>query len=134
MVKTASRMLLRMALCFYAGQECWGQMTATDLTIASYTLVSTRRITAILFDYTYRLTATNVLALPRIDVRGTLASKSPNIQVIDGNVSLGNIAPYAVVPSVDTFTFVRIAGFRSILPIYCGLSPKCLPLTAERLF
>ncbi len=74
-----------------------------SLTIGDYTLTGSVRITRVDFDYTYKAVITNTGPAVN-DVQATLTSSDPNVAVIDGALSFGNVAAGATKASADTFT------------------------------
>ncbi len=77
----------------------------TDLTVSSsYQLISSKRITRTLFDFTYKVQITNSGAEHFGDVAATVTSIAAATTIVDGNVMFGAVAPGATVTSQDTFT------------------------------
>lgn len=77
--------------------------TSADLQVCNYTLVSTRRVTRVLYDYTYEAELTNT-GPPVTGVIATVTSTSPNTGIVDGEVQFGPVASGGTVQSSDTFT------------------------------
>ncbi len=81
----------------------WGTGWAADLTVGSYTLVSSKRISATVFEYAYRAQVSNTgVALK--NVVGTVISYNPATTIVEGALSFGDVAAGGVATSVDTFT------------------------------
>ena len=77
----------------------------TDLKVSpTYQLISSKRITRTLFDFTYKVQITNSGAENFGDVVASVTSNAVATTIIDGSVSFGEVAPGATVPSQDTFT------------------------------
>lgn len=70
----------------------------------NFTLVSSRRVTRTVSEYSIRAVATNLTAVEIKNVAAKLILTPPNIKVIDGNLSFGVLAPNATAPSSDEFT------------------------------
>ncbi len=77
---------------------------AEALTVGNHTLVSTTRFSRTLFDFTYTATLTNAGGDSFQNVTATLTSRATTTQVIDGQLTFGDIGPGAVLPSRNTFT------------------------------
>jgi len=77
----------------------------TDLKVSpTYQLISSKRITRTLFDFTYKVQITNSGAENFGDVVASVTSNAVATTIIDGSVSFGEVAPGATVTSQDTFT------------------------------
>ena len=64
---------------------------AADQTVGSYTLVSSKRISATVFEYAYRAQVTNSgVALK--NVVGTVISYNPATVIVEGTLSFGDVA------------------------------------------
>jgi hypothetical protein len=75
---------------------------APELTIGHYELVSSKRITRTVFEYTYKADVTNT-GTDALDVSATLSVTAPGVTVLDGKLSFGDVAAGARVTSSDTF-------------------------------
>jgi len=75
---------------------------APELTIGNYELVSTKRITRTVFEYTYKADVTNT-GTDALEVSATLSITAPGVTVLDGQLSFGDVAAGARVTSSDTF-------------------------------
>lgn len=85
----------------------------TELSIGQYTLVESKRVSRIAYEYTYSAQVTN--AGPTVDdVTATLSSDSQAMMVLDASVSFGRVEAGQTVPSLDTF---RVLHDRSIGPL-----------------
>lgn len=71
---------------------------------SSFTLVSSRRVTRTVSEFTIRAVAKNTTALEIKNVTAKIVAKPANITVIDGNVNFGLLAANASVASTDEFT------------------------------
>ena len=74
---------------------------------AAYPLVSSRRITRTVWEYTYRFSLRNTGLGNATSVSAVLLRYPAQVTVIDGNVSFPNVAAGSTVTGTDTFT-VRI--------------------------
>jgi hypothetical protein len=81
-----------------------GRATVSDLTVSTYTLVSSKRVTRTEFEYIYRANVTNSGAVDMLGVTATLTSKSVKTAVVDGSVTFGDVPAGKTVTSSDTFT------------------------------
>jgi hypothetical protein len=75
---------------------------APELTIGHYELVSSKRITRTVFEYTYKADITNT-GTDALDVSATLSITAPGVTVLNGDLSFGDVAAGARVTSSDTF-------------------------------
>jgi len=83
-------------------------ITVSDLKPVSYPLVSYRRITPAVWEYTYKFVMMNVGAGDATAVSATLQNYPAQVTVVDGNVSFPTVpAGGTPVTSTDTFT-IRI--------------------------
>jgi PKD repeat protein len=81
-----------------------GWSSAADLSVGSYTLVSSRRLSVTDFEYVYKAQVAN--AGPALkNVVGTVVSTSSATAIVEGTLSFGDVATGGVAASVDTFTF-----------------------------
>lgn len=69
----------------------------------NFTLLSSRRVTRTVSEYTIRAVANNLTATEISNVTATLTSTPANIKVIDGTLNFGVLAPNASVASTDHF-------------------------------
>jgi|GEM_PF-4566298 len=74
---------------------------------SNFTLISSKRVTRTVSEYTIRAVAKNVTAIEIKNVTATLISVPSNITIVDGNLNFGLLAANASVASSDTFT-IRI--------------------------
>jgi PKD repeat protein len=74
-----------------------------DLSVGNYTLVSSTRVSATVYEYLYRAQVTNSGPALR-GVVGTVVSTAPATTIIEGTLSFGDVAASGVATSVDTFT------------------------------
>lgn len=74
---------------------------------SNFTLVSSKRVTRTVSEYTIRALANNTTAIEIKNVTATLISVPTNITIVDGNLNFGLLAANASVASSDTFT-IRI--------------------------
>jgi len=77
---------------------------AADLTITSYALVSSTRVSATDFQYVYRAQVSNTGPALR-NVIGTVVSTNPATTIVQGALSFGDVAAGATVTSLNTATF-----------------------------
>ncbi len=75
---------------------------APELTIGHYELVASKRITRTVFEYTYKADVTNT-GTDALEVSATLSVTAPGVNVLDGQLSFGDVAAGAKVTSSDTF-------------------------------
>ncbi|AEG02520.1 PKD domain-containing protein [Methylomonas methanica] len=81
-------------------------MAAESLQIApDYILISSKRITRVEFEYTYKAQVTNRGTAEVSSAEGVVSSLSANTVVTDEKISFGLIPAGATVTSSDTFTF-----------------------------
>jgi len=77
---------------------------AADLSITSYTLVSSKRLSATDFEYVYRAQVTNTG--PALNnVIGTAVSTNPATTIVQGALSFGNLAAGGTATSINTAAF-----------------------------
>lgn len=76
---------------------------AADMTVGTYALQSSRRVSVTDFELVYKANVTNTGPAMR-NVVGTLVSTSAATVVLEGTLSFGDVATGATVTSVDTFT------------------------------
>jgi hypothetical protein len=98
---------------------------AADLQIGNYVLISTQRVTRTDFEYTFKAAVLNTEpdAQDAKNVTATLISSSPDITVIDGDLSFGDVAAGAITPSIDTFT-IRVNRLKTFNPSMLAWSVK----------
>jgi subtilisin family serine protease len=72
-------------------------------TVVSITKVSETRVSRTVFDYAFRITVQNG-ASPLTGVVATLVSAGPGTTIVSGNVSVGDLAPGALVTPTGTVT------------------------------
>lgn len=77
---------------------------AADMTVGTYTLVSSKRVSATDFEYVYKAQVTNTGFAMR-GVVGTVVSTNPATVILEGTLSFGDVGAGGVATSVDTFTF-----------------------------
>lgn len=75
---------------------------AENIVIGDYTLVSARRISRTVYEYTYRADVSN-WGTADATITATLASTAANITVLEGALSFGDVAEGATQASTDTF-------------------------------
>ena len=78
----------------------WG----ADLTVGSYTLVSSKRLSATDFELVYKAQVTNTGPALR-GVVGTVVSTNAATVIVEGTLSFGDVAAGGTATSVDTTTF-----------------------------
>lgn len=81
-----------------------GLCLAADLSITSYTLVSSTRVSATDFEYVYKAQVSNTGPALR-NVIGTVVSTNPATTIVQGALSFGDVASNGVATSVNTATF-----------------------------
>lgn len=74
---------------------------------SNFTLVSSKRVTRTVSEYTIRADAKNITAFEIKNVTATLISVPGNITIVDGNLNFGLVTANATVTSSDTF-IIRI--------------------------
>jgi len=74
-----------------------------ELAIGDYQLVSSKRISRTVSEYTYKAAVINT-GSDALDVSATLNINAPGVTVLDGELSFGDVGAGATVPSADTFT------------------------------
>jgi len=74
-----------------------------NLTIGSYTLVSSKRVSRVEFEYTYQAEANNT-GSSAVDVSAVLTSAGNGTTIIEGNLTFGDVAIESNTISNDTFT------------------------------
>jgi hypothetical protein len=78
-----------------------------DLIVGNYTLVSTRRVSHTVYELTYRARLTNGAprhGLTALDAMAQLARHSEGTDIVDGELTFGDVAAGTSAPSRDTFT------------------------------
>lgn len=75
---------------------------APELAVGNYQLVSSKRISRTVFEYTYKAEITNT-GSDALNVFATLNIDAPGVTVLDGELSFGDVGSGATVSSVDTF-------------------------------
>lgn len=73
-----------------------------DLSIDNYTLVSSKRVSRVEYEYTYRADVTND-GQDAKNVMAQVTSNSPYTTIIEGNLEFGDVAAGSSVTSSDTF-------------------------------
>jgi PKD repeat protein len=86
---------------FLALMSTWAW--AADLTVGSYALQSSKRVSPTDFELVYKAQVTNTGPALR-NVVATLVSSSAATVVVEGTLSFGDVAASATVVSIDTFT------------------------------
>lgn len=76
---------------------------APELVIGDYQLVSSKRISRTVSEYTYKAAVINT-GSDALDVSATLNINAPGVTVLDGELSFGDVGAGATVSSADTFT------------------------------
>ncbi|MBL8350364.1 MAG: PKD domain-containing protein [Burkholderiaceae bacterium] len=76
---------------------------AADLTVGTYTLVSSKRVSLTDYEIVYKAQVTNTGPALR-SVVGTVVSTNPATMILEGTLSFGDVAAGGTVTSVDTFT------------------------------
>jgi type VI secretion system secreted protein Hcp len=71
---------------------------------SNFTLVSSRRVTRTVSEYTIRAVAKNLTAIEIKNVTAKIISTPSNITIVDGNVNFGVLAANASAASSDEFT------------------------------
>lgn len=74
-----------------------------DLAIGNYTLMSSKRVSRVEYEYTYRAQVTNDGQEDAKNVMAQVTSSSPYTTVIEGMLEFGDVASGATVDSSDTF-------------------------------
>jgi PKD repeat protein len=77
---------------------------AAELSVDTYTLVSTKRLSVTEFEYVYKAKVSNTGPALR-SVVGTVVSTNPATTIVEGALSFGDVASNASSTSIDTFTF-----------------------------
>jgi type VI secretion system Hcp family effector len=86
----------------FAGAEVIDTKVVIDH--SSFTLISSRRVTRTVSEYTIRAVAKNLTAIEIKNVTAKIIAKPANITVIDGNANFGLLPASASVASTDEFT------------------------------
>jgi hypothetical protein len=92
-------------LCLFSNQ-----VSAQDLTIGNYSLVSKERVGRTDFTYIYHAEITNTGPAVR-NVTATVKSTSAHTVVVDGTLTFGDVPAGGTVISNDTFTIRQNRGF-----------------------
>ena len=79
------------------------QADASSLTVGNYQLISSKRITRTVYEYTYKASISNIGGNAD-DVTARLNISVPGITVLDGELSFGDVNAGATTVSADTFT------------------------------
>jgi len=74
-----------------------------NLTIGNYQLVSSKRISSTVWEYTYRANITNGSSMAAMGVTATVRSLLPTAKLIDSVLNFGNVAANTTQTSTDTF-------------------------------
>ncbi len=80
-----------------------GEVSAQDLVVGDYTLISEQRVDRFVYEYTYLADITNSGSDAQ-NVSVTLTSNSPHTTIVDGNLSFGDVAAGTTGTSTNTFT------------------------------
>lgn len=89
--------LLAGMVVFFVVNTAWA-----DLTIGNYTLVSSKRVSRVEYEYTYQAQVTNDGEAVK-NVTAQVTANSAYTTVIEGHLEFGDVAAGATVDSVDTF-------------------------------
>ncbi|MEW6379165.1 MAG: PKD domain-containing protein [bacterium] len=81
------------------------KVVVVDLWPENYTIVSTRRINRYVYEYEYKFDMRNRGTGDAFNVQCSIDQKPPQMTVVDGQVSFGNVTAGAVVTSVDSFKY-----------------------------
>ena len=73
--------------------------------MCSSDLVSERRVSTFVYEYTYKFDMRNRGNAPANNVKSTLSSWPAPVRVVDGNVNFGSIPSVSVKTSIDTFSY-----------------------------
>lgn len=101
---------------------CWllvynqSAQAAPELTIGNYQLVSSKRITRTVFEYTYKAFVTNT-GDDALGVSATLSINSSGVTVLDNQLDFGNVSNGASSTSSDTFS-IRQADHIPLIQIH----------------
>jgi len=90
-------------LCLSIFGICFKALAEYNLTIINYSLVSEKRISRYIFEFTYTATVTNN-GQDAEAVKATFSINSPYTTVIDGEVNFGNVPAGETLTSTDTYT------------------------------
>ncbi|MGR8932359.1 MAG: PKD domain-containing protein, partial [Gammaproteobacteria bacterium] len=93
------------------GMESAAPAVVSGVSVGNYELVSTKRITRILFEYTYKATVNNQGNTNLTEVTASLLSQAPATTVVDGSLTFGNVSAGASAVSQDTFTIRQDRAF-----------------------
>jgi len=77
---------------------------APELTIGDYQLVSSKRITRTVFEYTYKATVTNNTGIDVTDVSATVSINVPGVTVLTDRLDFGDVPNGASSVSNNTFS------------------------------
>lgn len=100
--KMAILFLLVISKCVFA--EIIPEKLVVD---TNYTLISTKRITRVVFEYTYQVKISNPGSKDISGGSAQVTSNSQNTKIIDGKIDFGFIPRGASVTSSDTFTITQ---------------------------
>jgi hypothetical protein len=89
----------------WMARAAWADPVVTDIT-----LVSEKRISRTVFEYTYKATITND-GTTRKNVRATLNSVGSGTIIIDGIIDVGELAVNQIITPTDTFTIRQDRAF-----------------------
>ena len=74
-----------------------------DLIIGNYTLISSKRVSRVEFEYTYQAEITNA-GSSAVDVSAVLTSTGNGASIVEGNLGFGDVLNESMAISTDTFT------------------------------
>jgi PKD repeat protein len=77
--------------------------SAQSLSIGGYELVSSTRLSRTVFEYVYKARMTNT-GEAVVNASGVVASRVPNVTIVEATLTFGNVGQGETVQSVDTFT------------------------------
>ena len=75
-----------------------------ELTVGDFTLVNSKRVSRVEYEYTYQAYITNDDALQYTEVSATVVSNSPYTEIVDNMLEFPDVALNGDAPSNDTFT------------------------------
>lgn len=97
------RIITRQRWLFVAFLILFASPVAAELTRGDLILVSSKRVSRVAFEYTYRVEVTNTGPAVQ-DLAATVTSTSPGTVIVEGGLSFGEVSTDTTVTSADTFT------------------------------
>jgi PKD repeat protein len=93
------------------GYACTDPGTCSSFSIGSYSLVSQKKVTSTIYQYTYQASLTNSSSAIGKNITATATSKVFGVTLSDSSLFFGEIAAGSTIQSTNTFTIRAKAGY-----------------------